>query len=63
LDTLTEGRGIRRIKTSPDPEDAAQVPKVTEQAMAVLEAELAQLDLPFKIPAIELWAILWPMLL
>lgn len=60
LNSITEGRGGRRTKASPGPENSGQVPEVAKRARALLEARLGQLDLPFKIPSIELWAILWP---
>ncbi len=60
LNSLTEARGGRRVKTSPGPEQTEPISAAAAQAGGLLEAQLTRLDLPFRIPTIELWAILWP---
>ncbi|MCL4299572.1 MAG: DEAD/DEAH box helicase [Anaerolineae bacterium] len=60
LNELTEGKGIKRAKFSARPENINLISQTTERARMHLESQLEQLDLPFKIPLLELWAILWP---
>jgi ERCC4-related helicase len=60
LNTLSEGRGVKHGKNSLRPADLSQVILIADQAKQMLETQVTRLDLPFKIPAIELRAILWP---
>ena len=60
LNALSERKGIRRLRSSEPPADLRPVYAASQKAREFLETHLAELDLPFRIPAIEAWAVLWP---
>lgn len=60
LNNLTVTGGVRRMKSSATPTDTVQISSFAERAQKILTGKLSELDLPFKIPVIELWAVLWP---
>lgn len=60
LNALAEEKPMKRIKLSYPPENISQVETASMEAKTFLQAQADRLDLPFKIPAVELWGILWP---
>ncbi|MDP2856997.1 MAG: DEAD/DEAH box helicase [Bacillota bacterium] len=59
LNALAEGRGYRRAKSSPRPEDTA-IRTSLESAHRFAEANVPSLDLPFHVPRVTALAVLWP---
>ncbi|MCB0191472.1 MAG: DEAD/DEAH box helicase [Anaerolineae bacterium] len=59
LNILSETPGLKRSNVSSPPIDFSSVVQLIEEASQYLKEQLAELDLPFKIPDFELRAIYW----
>ena len=59
LNELADDRRVKRTRAT-SPVDASSVDELLERASETLQNQIQQLDLPFKIPNIEILAILWP---
>lgn len=59
LNALTSASGVKRMKSSAAPDDAARITDLAEITRGLLNIRLDELDLSFKIPIVELWAVLW----
>jgi superfamily II DNA or RNA helicase len=60
LNQLTEQRGVKRPKSLIPQYDNVIITKVIQLAKDYMETQFEQLDLPFKVPVVELWAVFWP---
>ncbi|MEI7845423.1 MAG: helicase-related protein [Chloroflexota bacterium] len=60
LNDLIDSKKIKRSEVSFRPENTDEVEKKLNQAQAEMITQLHQLNLPFKVPEVEEFAILWP---
>jgi hypothetical protein len=59
LNELVGGPGVRG-KDSMEPEDPGVVQLALERARRWVEARLGALDINYRVPAVEVWTVLWP---
>ena len=60
LNQMSEHRGVRRAKAVVPEADTTLIADSARQAEEYLKTKFEELDLPFEIPVVELWAIFWP---
>jgi len=60
LNTLAEGRGVRRPRLSAPPEDIEEVRGAMERSQRFIEENLQSLDISYRVPSVAALAVLWP---
>jgi len=60
LNAISEKRGVKKAESELPPEDLSSIKSILENAHQFVKDSLDELNLPFKYPDVEPFAILWP---